>query len=100
MAVSAGISTGGIRGDLLLASGATSGDEFLGRRTLSGAMVGRVVVVILYFPSISKFGHSFCPKYVGRVLKSVVMSWEDKSGHGSPPGSSIVSSGLPSTSKF
>ena len=46
-------------------------------------------MVNLDFTSMSKFWHSFCPKPVGAVLKAVVLSWEDKFGNGSPPGSAI-----------
>ena len=48
-----------------------------------------MLVVNLDFTSMSKFWHSFCPKPVGAVLKAVVLSWEDKFGNGSPPGSAI-----------
>ena len=37
---------------------------------------------------------------MGAVLKDVVLPWEDKFGHGSPPGSDILSSGFPPTSRF
>ena len=49
-----------------------SGDGFLGRRHSSGDMGGRVFVVTLDIPSTSKFGHIFCPKSMGAVLKDVV----------------------------
>ena len=58
-----------------------SGYGFLGRRPLSGATGGRVLVLTLDLPSISKFGHTFCPKSVGAVLKAVVFYWEEKLGH-------------------
>ena len=59
-----------------------------------------MLVFNLDFTSTSKFGHSLRPKSVGEVSKDVLFSWEEKFGHGYPPGSDILSSGFPSTSKF
>ena len=36
---------------------------------------------------------------MGELLKAVLLSWEEKFGHGYPPGSAILSSVLLSTSK-
>ena len=51
-------------------------------------------------PSTSKFGHSFRPESAEEVLGAVVLYWEEKFGHGSPPGLGILSYSLSSILRF